>query len=128
MSHFINNSDIIKKFGENAYNKIKSNTLENRIAEILQVYDNLGPNEYGLEQKDFLIACVGDCIDSSCLQAISLISNRLHGRTCRFVMSDWLQEDQFSSVKILWIVDKDTKQNEVVVGFMNKNSYTSSRG
>ncbi|KUK94835.1 MAG: Putative glycosyltransferase (Group 1) [Methanothrix harundinacea] len=120
MSHFISNPDIIKKFGENAYNKIKSNTLENRIAEILQVYDGLGPNEYGLEQKDFLIVCVGDCIDSCCLQAISLISNRLHGKSCRFVMSDWLQEDQFNSVRLLWIVGNETKQNEVTAGLACK--------
>jgi len=28
MSHFINNSDIIKKFGENAYNKIRATRLK----------------------------------------------------------------------------------------------------
>ncbi|MBN1323069.1 MAG: glycosyltransferase [Methanotrichaceae archaeon] len=120
MGKFISHPERINIFGENAYNKIKANELEDRVNEIIQVYDGNDSGQGGSPRKDFLIACLGGRVDPRCLLAISSISNSLRPGTCSFVMSKWLQQDQFSQVKLLWIVDAETDQNEVLEGLINK--------
>ncbi|MDF0593750.1 glycosyltransferase family 4 protein [Methanotrichaceae archaeon M04Ac] len=119
MNRFINNPLNIHKFGENGYNKIKDDTLDASVDKILRIYDRNAPGGESSPQGEFLIACIGDRIDPECLlaMAVSSISKGFCQPRSLFVKSNWLQEDQFDLVKLIWIVDKEAKQNDDLAVF-----------
>jgi glycosyltransferase involved in cell wall biosynthesis len=120
MSEFILHPETISIFGEAAYNKIVNNTLENQVKKVVQIYD-LKNSELELQSdEEMVIACVGKNFDSKCVQAMTYFLNKNPEFNLRFVMSEWLQDDQLSTVKFLWVVDPKTNKDEINIGLINK--------
>lgn len=120
MSEFILHPETIPIFGEAAYNKIVNNTLENQVKKVVQIYD-LKNSELELQSdEEMVIACAGKNFDSKCVQAMTYFLNKNPEFNLRFVMSEWLQDDQLSTVKFLWVVDPKTNKDEINIGLINK--------
>lgn len=120
MSEFILHPETIPIFGEAAYEKIANNTLENQVKKIVQIYD-LKNSELELQSdEEMVIACVGKNFASKCVQAMTYFLNKNPEFNLRFVMSEWLQDDQLSTVKFLWVVDPKTNKDDLNIGLINK--------
>lgn len=120
MSEFILHPETIPIFGEAAYNKIANNTLENQVKKVVQIYDLKNSELEFHRDEEMVIACVGKNFDSKCVQAMTYFLNKNPEFNPRFVMSEWLQDDQFSTVQFLWVVDPKTNKDEVNIGLINK--------
>lgn len=120
MSEFILHPDRIKTFGENGYKEIINNTFENQSDKILQVYNEKVLDQVKQPREEMLIACIGKRVNPQCAQTMNSFLNE--GQQCifRFVMSDWVQEDQFRMLKLLWVVDEEINQKDIIIGLMNK--------
>jgi glycosyltransferase involved in cell wall biosynthesis len=119
MMEFITHPDLVRIMGERAYQKIKPNTFENRIEQILNLYDEIPLRERD-QQDEVLVVCLGQRISSQCSQAIDLIvQDGLHLR-CRFVLNDWIQDDQRMKANLLWVVDQEVARQAVMVALKNK--------
>ena len=116
MLKFVLHPERLKTFGENAYGKVKGNTFEDQANKILALYDEkvFGLKEQEREQK--LIVCVGKCVGNECSQAMSVFRKKREEERYRFVMGDWLEEDQIREAKMLWVVDGNAKLEDVSVG------------
>ncbi len=120
MSEFLLHPEKMKIFGEVAYNKIVNNTLGNQVKKIVDIYD-LKNSELELQCDDeIVVACIGKNFDSRCAQAITYFLNKNPELNIRFIMIEWLQEDQLKLVKILWIVDPQIDKNEIYIALNNK--------
>jgi glycosyltransferase involved in cell wall biosynthesis/ubiquinone/menaquinone biosynthesis C-methylase UbiE len=119
MKDFILHNDKIKSFGDKAYKRIENNTFENQISKIIKIYDE-DINRVMQTEKCIIIACVGHQISPMCIQAMRSVSNRRHQFILRFLMADWLQEDQLSSSGLIWIVDQNVTLKELAIGLINK--------
>ena len=120
MSDFVLHPEKIKIFGEFAYNKIANNTLENQVKKIVDIY-NLKNSEFELQRdEEMVIACVGKNFDSRCTQAMAYFLNKNPELDSRFIMAEWLQDDQLKRVKILWVVDPKIGEDELNIAFNNK--------
>jgi hypothetical protein len=62
---------------------------------------------------DQLIVCTGIRINPECTLAIADLGNGWHGNNPRFVMSEWMSEDQFRQAILLWIVDDSVPWGDV---------------
>ncbi|MDD4254485.1 MAG: glycosyltransferase family 4 protein [Methanofollis sp.] len=119
MLEFISNPDRIQKFGNAGYHKIVPYTLQNQVETLLSIY-NAQPSEQAEQpENEVLVACVGRRMDSHCLQAMNVVSRNPRNARYHFVMGDWLQEDHYRRVKVLWVVDPDVDLNAVAVGLMH---------
>ena len=120
MSEFILHPDRLQTFGENAYNKIVNYTFENQVDKILQVYDEEMLNHKKQQQEEKLIVCVGEHINPQCAQTMDAFLKKHKHDIYRFVMSDWIEEDQLRKAKLLWIVDSKARFEDVTVGLWNR--------
>ncbi|AFC99379.1 Glycosyltransferase [Methanocella conradii HZ254] len=114
MSEFILHPDLVKTFGDNAYKKIESNTLERQVKEILRVYEGISPDMQKMLPKDILIACTGSEMNSCCTMAMLSFHNNRRESKYYFIMSDWLRDGQFKYVKLLWVVSKDANRKTII--------------
>ncbi|MDG6256465.1 MAG: glycosyltransferase family 4 protein [Methanomicrobiaceae archaeon] len=118
MLEFIVHPERIKIFGQESYDKIAINTLQNQVQKILTIYDTVA---FGKNPKnEELIACVGHKMDPHCIQAMNAISRNSGNLQCRFVMGDWLQTGHYNHVKILWVVDPTAGLSDVAMGLTSK--------
>lgn len=119
MQRFINDKYKITSFGENAYNKIKKYTFDNQVSLISKIYDE----EYKMVEQmgdEKIIACVGHHVNPQCIQAIRSFCYKNKLLEVKILMIDWLQEDQYPLVKILWAIDADVDLNEAIIGLRNR--------
>lgn len=119
MSEFIADPGKIQQFGEQAYHKIHERTFENQVRQIVQLYDQLplspqSPTEY------HLIVCLGEGMNSYCVQALTAFLKKPHQGTFRFVMADWISDVQYSQAKLLWIVDAPVELEKVLPALHDK--------
>ena len=54
---------------------------------------------------DHLIVCAGKRVDPGCAEVIQQYVPRQESTRCRFVMREWLTEDQFRAAALLWVTD-----------------------
>lgn len=120
MSEFILHPNRIKTFGENGYKEIINNTFENQSDKILQVYNEKVLDRVKQPREEMLIACIGKRVNQQCAQTMNSFLNEEQQGIYRFVMSDWVQEDQFPMLKLLWVVDEEINQKDINIGIMNK--------
>lgn len=120
MLEFVSHPEKISVLGEAAYNKIVNNTLENQVQKIVQIYDLKNSNSEFQCNEEVIVACLGKNFDSKCVQAMTDFLNKNPEFNLRFVMGEWLQDNQFSTVKLLWVVDPKTNKDGVNIGLINK--------
>ena len=120
MSEFILHPDRIKTFGENGYKEIINNTFENQSDKILQVYNEKVLDQVKQPREEMLIACIGKRVNPQCAQTMNSFLNEEQQCIFRFVMSDWVQKDQFRMLKLLWVVDEEINQKDIIIGLTNK--------
>jgi glycosyltransferase involved in cell wall biosynthesis len=113
MRVFIENPSLIKTFGASGYERIKTNTLQNQIIEILRVYTKPVSPPSEKSQRLSLISCVGEHFPSEIIEGIKIIQNSLDTENYRFVMSDWLQADQENAVTIGLVLDSTTTPEKI---------------
>jgi len=121
MLEFISKPDEIKTFGENAYKKIANNTFEHQIFKIIKIYDE-DLSEIKEIKDEMIVACRGHQVNHQCIQAMRSILNKSQQIPLRFLLFDWLREDQLLSAKLLWIVDRNTDINDAAIALTNKLS------
>ena len=119
MREFILHNDKIKSFGDKAYEKIKNDTFENQVLRITKIYDE-DPRAVEQIEEEMIIACVGHQVNPQCIQAMRSFSNDNQKVRLRFLFTDWLQEDQLSSAKILWVLDRAIDIKDVAIGLRNR--------
>jgi hypothetical protein len=119
MMEFITNPELMRVMGENAYQKIKPNTFENRVQEILNLYDEI-PVRHRDQQEEVLVVCLGQRISSECSQAMDLVVRDGLRHRYRFVLNDWIQDDQRMKAQLLWVVDQQVSLQNVRIGLENK--------
>jgi len=106
MSELIEEPGQIIVFGNNAFEKIKTNTLENQVKKIIEVYDIISKINLKKPDNQKIIVCYGNQVDPECSKALKLFLTTTDNRNCRFLMFNWLHEDQIKSGVLLWIIDK----------------------
>jgi len=120
MSEFILHPDKLQTFGENSFKKIEHNTFENQVNIIVKLYNEDSVCQTDQTYEETLILCSGKLVSSICTRAMDLLVQDHKQRIYRFVMNDWIQEDQFKKAKILWVVDEKINDKEVIFGIENK--------
>ncbi len=118
MMEFIDHPERIDLFGEHGYHKILQNSFHHQVEKILQLYSSeLYRNEKSLNNYA-LIACVGDRVMPKCAEAMEQIAKEGNA-TYRFIMADWLDDQQLRMAKLLWVVDEDVGLEGIVRGLAN---------
>lgn len=120
MQEFILHPDKLQTFGQNAFKKIADYELENQVNKIAQVYNEDRPHNDKQFEEEMLIVCIGKHVNPQCALAMDVFLKEQKKYTYRFVMSEWLSEDQFSTARILWIVDMEFNQENLIFGLKNK--------
>lgn len=113
------NPGALRTFGENGYKKILNHTFENQVRQILQVYDEKATRQERAPQNGTLILCIGKHANLECTQAMKAFKKRPKGDRYYFVMSEWVEEDQLSQAKLLWVVDDKTRFDDVITGLQH---------
>jgi hypothetical protein len=67
-----------------------------------------------------LIVCVGNQIAPECADAIDEILGNQGKQQYRFVMREWIADDQLGQAKVLWVVDDRVPAHVVLCGLQNK--------
>lgn len=106
MSEFIEEFGKIRVFGVNAFEKIKRVTLENQVKKIIEVYNQIPEKKRGISDNNTIIVCHGKHVDPMCADAMKIFSKNFSSRKIRFILSDWLYEDQLKTGTLFWIVDE----------------------
>lgn len=120
MSEFMLHPDKIQIYGEAAYNKIVNNTLENQVKKIVDIYDLKNSESELQHDEEIVIACIGKNFDSKCAHAMAYFLNKNPELNSRFIMAEWLQDDQLKIVKLLWVVNPKIDKSEVNIALSNK--------
>jgi hypothetical protein len=60
-----------------------------------------------LAPPDYLIACVGNRVDSRCAEAMAQVASVLPYLSIRFVDSGWLSPSEIAAATLCWVVDAD---------------------
>lgn len=103
----------VELMGRNAYQCIAKDTLENYVQRIAQVYQETNNNlsNKGLSR---VILCSGKQISPECFRAIGLFNQSNPSNCYKFIMSDWITPDEWNLVDLLWIVDNQGNQQDIV--------------
>jgi glycosyltransferase involved in cell wall biosynthesis len=106
MSQFIEKPENIRLLGKHAFEKIKTDTLEDQVKKIMEVYNQIQETGDGNTDGNTLIVCHGKHIDPMCTGALKKFSKDFNLRKILFVLSDWLNEDQLRTGALFWIIDE----------------------
>jgi glycosyltransferase involved in cell wall biosynthesis len=109
MTLFITNPKLIQTFGEEGYRRISDKSIDKQVRSIRELYDRLmsTPRTKSPPAAN-LILCAGTGFNPDCTRAITdLWESTQEPMKYRFVMVDWLAEDQFLNGRILWVVGAD---------------------
>ena len=55
---------------------------------------------------DQLVVCAGRRVDPGCADVIQTYVPQQESSRCRFVMREWLADDQFPSASVVWVTDE----------------------
>ena len=66
-----------------------------------------------LSARDGLIACFGRNVGELCIQAVPQAAQSCPGLNLRFVMSDWLAEDQIRQAMVYWVMDAAAELRDI---------------
>lgn len=117
MSEFIIDRDRITRFGDNAMRKISEYPIDRQVERILRVYEEDALIDNPTEDGN-LIICAGEKVDDECIKAMEVYRRRNPWQ--RFVMIDWLDEEDIKDGLLLWVVDKDADVEDMHTGLRNR--------
>jgi len=116
MDEFIENPEKIIVFGVNAFEKIKSNTLENQVQKIIDVYNQIQEKGRVVSDNNTIIVCHGKHVEPMCADTLKRFAKKIGSRTIRFILSDWLNEERIKTGAIFWIVDEREELSAMNLG------------
>jgi glycosyltransferase involved in cell wall biosynthesis len=116
MSLFLDDPEQLRLKGENAYRAIADDTLENQVEKIYAIYDLPAQGIKELNDNTILISCLGERVNEESDWALDAFTRKRVCKNDRFVMAEWLQEDQLRSSGIAWIVDDGVGPSDVPEG------------
>ena len=119
MSEFIKKPELIRFFGENAFEKIKTDSLKNQVQEIVDLYGRIQEPTNDYFDKGIIIVCHGKHIDSICADVVKRFQKNINSNRIYFILSEWLSDDQIRNGKLFWIVDESESLED---GFSGLNS------
>jgi hypothetical protein len=105
MNEFIKNPEIIREFGISGYEKIQGASLKHQVRKLGGVYDQLVQRPRTSSRRHPVVICHGKTVDAECEEVFRIFSKELDAKSIRFIMSDWLSEDQIKKGVLFWIVD-----------------------
>jgi glycosyltransferase involved in cell wall biosynthesis len=105
MSEFIPISGFARIFGKVAFEKIKKYTIELQTRKIIDVYSQILGKNPDISADRVVIICKGDHLDPVCAKALRMMSSP-DFQKIRFVLSEWLQDDQKENGTLLWIINE----------------------
>jgi glycosyltransferase involved in cell wall biosynthesis len=116
MSEIIEEPENIKIFGENAFEKIKTDTMENQVEKIIEVYNQIPEKRREISDDNTIIVCHGKHVDPMCADILKILSKNFSLCKIRFILSDWLYDDQLKTGALFWIVDECEDPSAVYFG------------
>ncbi|MEH2330248.1 glycosyltransferase family 4 protein [Nostoc sp.] len=102
----------VELMGQNAYQCIANDTLENYVQQIDQVYQE--KNYVSNPVLNRIILCSGKHVSPECFRAISHFNQNYHNNCYKFIMSDWISSEEWDLVDMLWIVDDKGNKQDIV--------------
>jgi glycosyltransferase involved in cell wall biosynthesis len=119
MMEFIAHPERLDRFGENSYHKIEPHTFENQVEKILKVYVEDLETETK-DRADVVVGCIGKHVDPECRRAMESSFGEDASPCCRFVLSEWMQEDHLRRSDLVWVVDRSVGLPDVIAGLRNQ--------
>lgn len=69
---------------------------------------------------EHLVVCAGARVESKCASAMDRFLAAQSSDVYRFVMSDWLEEDQLRRASLVWVVDDNADLNSIDFALANQ--------
>ncbi|MFB2773084.1 glycosyltransferase family 4 protein [Pelatocladus sp. BLCC-F211] len=108
------NRDRIKSMGHQAYKKVADNTLDKYIRRIVEVYEDKEQTSMTkCNQHKHIILCSGDHVSPECAHVIDQFRQQDGNNRYWFVMSDWIEPEDWENVDLVWIVDNNGKERDL---------------
>jgi len=104
MSELIRRPEAVRELGEAAFRRIAGDTFENYADQISAVYDEPPVGSEGV--PGLLVACAGDRFDPDSAEALENFMATHDRQRYKFVMAEWLSEDQLREASVVWVVDR----------------------
>ena len=60
-----------------------------------------------------IVVCAGIRVSAECARVVAAFGQNGQGNDCHFVMSEWLNDNQFRRAVLLWVVDSSTTCDDV---------------
>lgn len=102
----------VELMGQNAYQCVAKDTLENYVQQITQVYQEKKCVSNPVLNR--VILCSGKHVSPECFRAISHFNQTNHSTCYKFIMSDWISSEEWDLVELLWIVDDKGDKQDIV--------------
>jgi glycosyltransferase involved in cell wall biosynthesis len=104
MSEFVADPDKMTTLGERAHHAMTKNSFDTQVGKLLRIYED-AHSAQTQSRNEHLVVCIGNQMDPECARAMHTLTSAQERHCFRFIMSDWLEEDQIKEAVMLWIVD-----------------------
>jgi glycosyltransferase involved in cell wall biosynthesis len=112
MVEMAQNRKHVEIMGRNAHQQVAEDTLNNYVRQIVKVYQNQETRMTA--GSDRIILCSGDRVSMECAFAIEQFRQPDNGKRYRFIMSDWIEPEDWKIVDLVWVVDENGKQRDLL--------------
>jgi len=113
MTEFVHTPSRAIEYGEEGHRRMAVNTLEGQVAKLLALYGSL-PSR-ATDDTDLRFVCAGERVDPECARAMNALA-RQGDRRWRFVLADWVDDDELARARALWVVDRSAGVADVLRG------------
>ncbi|PLZ70282.1 glycosyltransferase family 4 protein, partial [Fischerella thermalis] len=120
MVEMAQNRNHIEIMGRNAHEQVAEDTLNNYVQHIVKVYQNKETTM--TPGSDRIILCSGDNLSPECAFVIDQFYQHDGNKRYRFVMSDWIEPEDWQNVELVWVVDYNGKERDLIEGMRQGRS------
>ena len=113
MTEFVRAPSRAVECGEEGYRRIAANTLESQVSKLLTLYGSLPSRAEG--EPDVRFVCAGQRIDPECARVMNALT-RQGDRRWRFVLADWVDDEELARARAFWVVDRAVGVADVLRG------------
>ncbi|MGJ5673549.1 MAG: glycosyltransferase family 4 protein [Nostochopsis sp.] len=108
------NRDRIKSMGHQAYKKVADNTLDKYVRRIVEVYeDKEQASITKCDERKHIILCSGEHLSPEFAFVIDQLYKNDTSKCYRFMMSDWIEPEDWQYVDLVWIVENNGKERDL---------------
>ncbi len=111
MVEMAQNRKHIEMMGRNAHEQVAEDTLKNYVQQIVKVYQD--QEKISTKFSDRIILCSGDSLSMECAFVIDQFCQQEGNKRYRFVMSDWIEPEDWQYVDLVWIVDNNGRERDL---------------